>query len=115
MIQFFLAAAKLNPCDKTDLIPAWYNGVTDPKTCQVQIDSLSDITKVAGNIVSILLTAGSVLAAIFIIIGGIKYITSQGDPKAIAAAKNTILYAIIGFILTIAAFAIIRFLTTGLS
>lgn len=40
----------------------------------------------------------AMIAVIFILIGGIKYITSQGDEDAAAAAKNTILFAVIGLI-----------------
>lgn len=43
------------------------------------------------------------LAAIFIAIGGLKYTLSSGDPQGIQQAKNTILYAVIGLIVALAA------------
>jgi hypothetical protein len=40
----------------------------------------------------------SMIAIIMLVVGGLKYITSAGDEDAAAAAKNTILYAVIGLI-----------------
>ena len=50
-----------------------------------------------------------VIAVIMVIIGGINYTTSQGDPEKIKKAKNTILYGIIGLIISLLAFAIVSF------
>lgn len=52
--------------------------------------------------------AGS-LALLFVAIGGVRYIMSQGDPNNVSRAKNTILYALIGLVVTISAFAIVKF------
>lgn len=45
------------------------------------------------NIFSIVI---GIIAVVMIMIGGIKYITSQGDAAQTNTAKNTILYAAIG-------------------
>jgi len=50
-----------------------------------------------------------------IIYGGVKYSTSAGDPSKATAAKNTIMYAIVGLIVAILAFAIVRFVTTSVT
>jgi hypothetical protein len=44
-----------------------------------------------------------------LIVGGLRYITSNGDAQGATSAKNTILYAIIGLIVAILAYAIINF------
>jgi hypothetical protein len=44
-----------------------------------------------------------------IVIGGIKYTTSNGDSSAITSAKNTILYSVVGLVVAILAFAIVNF------
>ena len=49
------------------------------------------------------------LAVIMIVYGGIKYTSSAGDPTKTSSAKNTILYAVIGLIVALAAFAITSF------
>ena len=59
-------------------------------------------------IVNILLFVLGAIAVIMIIIGGIRYTLSGGDSSAITAAKNTILYAIIGVVVAILAYAIVN-------
>lgn len=49
------------------------------------------------------------LAVIMIIYGGFRYITSGGDSSGVTNAKNTILYAIIGLIVAVLAYAIVHF------
>ena len=51
-----------------------------------------------------------IAAVIFIILGGINYVTSQGDPNKIKKAKDTILYAVIGLVAALLAFAITTFI-----
>ena len=51
---------------------------------------------------------------IAIIIGGVKYMTSQGDAAKIKSAKDTILYAVIGLIVALLAFAITNFILGAL-
>ena len=50
------------------------------------------------------------ITLLFIVLGGFRYITSGGNPQATASAKDTILYAIIGLTITVAASAIVNFL-----
>lgn len=45
-----------------------------------------------------------------IIFGGFRYTVSQGDPGKVKKAKDTIMYAIIGLIIVLAAFAITNFI-----
>lgn len=47
------------------------------------------------------------LAFLFMIIGGFRYVVSQGDPQNIARAKNTIMYALIGLVVAIVAESIV--------
>lgn len=52
--------------------------------------------------------ASSLVAVIFILIGGINYMTSAGDAGKVAKAKSTILYAVIGLAVCVLAFAIVN-------
>lgn len=47
------------------------------------------------------------VGSIFFIVGGVKYATATGDPKALDGAKRTLTYAILGLVLVIGARAII--------
>ena len=71
--------------------------------------SVSDIVKTIVNVLLFIIAAVSV---IMIIIGGIKYTVSQGDQSAITSAKNTILYAVIGLMVAMFAYAIVNFVVT---
>lgn len=55
------------------------------------------------------LFAVGALAVVMVIIGGLLYATSQGDPKRTATAKKTIYFAVGGVILSLSATAIVRF------
>lgn len=50
-----------------------------------------------------------VAAVISMIVGGIMYATSAGDPSQVTKAKNIILYSVVGLIVAIMAFAITGF------
>lgn len=63
----------------------------------------------ARNIVAIIGLIAGVLSVIYLIIGGINYITAEGDPAKIKGAKSTILYAIVGLSVSILAPAIVGF------
>jgi len=56
-----------------------------------------------------------IIAVIFIIIGGINYLTSAGDTGKLEKGKKTILYACIGLAICVLAFAIVNWvINTGL-
>ncbi len=62
-----------------------------------------------GNILIFVTGAVSVLMAI---IGGMRYALAQGDSNAINEAKNTILYAIIGVVISLAAYGLVNFVAS---
>ena len=49
------------------------------------------------------------VSVIMIIYGGFKYVTSAGESSAVASAKNTILYAVVGLVIAILAYTIASF------
>jgi hypothetical protein len=77
-------------------IPNWSGARTFPEIMSAIVDTL--------------VIFAAVVAVIAIIIGGYQYITSAGNPEKAAQAKNTLLYAIIGLIVVMSAYIIIRFI-----
>lgn len=75
--------------------------------CNRQNDA--EVAPLIGSIVNILLYVAGVVAIIFMILGGLKLITSTGDSGKVASGRNTILYASIGLIVTVLAYAIVQF------
>lgn len=72
----------------------------------VQTDEVSTLTQ---NVITALFVILGAIAVIMIIIGGIRYTTSNGDSSQTKAAKDTILYAVIGLVVAIMAYAIVSF------
>lgn len=61
------------------------------------------------KIVNILSVIVGIVAVIMIIIGGFRYITSGGKQESVTAAKNTILYAVVGLVIVALAQIIVKF------
>lgn len=66
------------------------------------------------RITSIALYVIGAISVIMLILGGLRYIISGGDNKKVTDAKNTILYAIIGLIFAVLAYAIVRFVLNSI-
>ena len=66
------------------------------------------------SIVNTALFVIGAVAVLMLIYGGVRYTISGGDEKAITSAKNTILYAIVGIVIAVLAYAIINFVLTSL-
>ena len=78
-------------------------------TGQKDSRSAGDLAK---DFVNIMLFAVGILAVIMLIWGGIRYVLSGGDSGAVSSAKKTILYAVVGLIVAILAYAIVNFVIT---
>lgn len=59
-------------------------------------------------IIKLLLLVAFIVAFIFLVIGGIRWITAGGDPKGVEAARNTVTAALIGLVIVLSAFALIK-------
>ena len=74
----------------------------------MDVAKLSDLEIIFENVVSVLLALGGFALLIMLLIGGFKYLTSGGDPKAVEGAKNTLTYAIGGVVLLAASYLILK-------
>lgn len=54
-----------------------------------------------------------IVAVVMIIIGGFNMMISSGDPGKVKKGKDTILYGIIGLVVSLLAFAIVNFVING--
>lgn len=82
-----------------------------------QVATLDCIAPILANVVFWLLVFAGVVALVLIIYSGIKFITSSGDQKQVEGARKILTYAILGLILILLSFAIVRFIaeTTGVT
>jgi TRAP-type C4-dicarboxylate transport system permease small subunit len=79
---------------------------------EIRDTNLPNIRATSENLRDVLQIAIAIVAALsilFIMIGGLRYIMSDGDPQAAGQAKSTIIYALIGLLIAVAAQAIVAF------
>lgn len=55
-----------------------------------------------------------IVAVVIIIVGGVNYMTSQGDPSKITKGKKIMITGIVGLIICVIAFAIVNFVLKAL-
>lgn len=84
------------------------NGADAAKGADQSSDLFGD-TGVFRTITNVLLFIIGAISVIMLIIGGLRYTVSGGDSSAVTGAKNTILYAIVGIIVAVLAYAIVNF------
>lgn len=78
-----------------------------------QADQLFGDGGIFQTITNVLLFIIGAISVIMLIIGGIRYVVSGGDQAAVTSAKNTILYAVIGIVVAILAYALVNFVITS--
>jgi hypothetical protein len=125
------ATARAADCKDSGTIsvfPAWYkglcndkgDGIVSPKDIQKKLPNDTSgiatfITKIATNLVELLLYVVGYVSLIFIIWGGFKYMISGDNASGTSSAKKTILNAVIGLILSIMAIAIVNLITGAIA
>ena len=87
-------------------------GLQDGANAAKGADQVSDLFGATGiftTLTNVLLFIIGAISVIMIIIGGLRYVVSGGDSSKVSAAKNTILYAVVGIVVALLAYAIINF------
>ena len=72
-------------------------------------DAGTKIDTTIQNVINLLSVAVGIAAVVMVIIGGFRYVTSAGNAETTKAAKNTILYALIGLVIVALAQLIVNF------
>lgn len=73
-----------------------------------QLSQQTSLVTVVQAIIRFILLIAFVLAFIFLLIGGLRWITAGGDEKAVAGARGMITGALIGLVIVLLAYAIIK-------
>lgn len=98
--------------------PTWYRGLVNKNNgnCEIQMlgsgmDGLSkSIWKIVLNVIEAAMMLVGYLSIIFIIYGGILYLTSAGGADGVKRAKSSITNAVIGLVISIVAVAVVEFI-----
>jgi len=72
------------------------------------------LPKLIGKYINIFLSILGVLFVILIVYGGYSWMTAYGNEQKLTKAKDTIINAVIGLIIVLAAYTISSFVVTGL-
>ncbi|OGE05314.1 hypothetical protein A3F45_03465 [Candidatus Curtissbacteria bacterium RIFCSPHIGHO2_12_FULL_41_17] len=89
-------------------------GTIDPPEGAVTVtgDPTSTIAGLIRNGISLLLIASFVIALIWTIIAGLRFVFSGGDEKAIGQSWSSIYWGLIGMVVVMGSFAIIKLVET---
>lgn len=85
------------------------NVPVDSTICNSVNDESGDLPNMLGVIINTLLILIGMVSVVMIVIGGFRYTLSRGEASEIKTAKDIILYAIIGLIVAVMAYAIVNF------
>ena len=80
-----------------------------------QPTELFGVDGIFSTITNILLFVVGALSVVMLIVGGLRYVVSGGNNASITAAKNTVLYAVVGLIIAFLAYAAINFILDSLT
>jgi len=89
-------------------------GAADVRDETQQAETLFGDGGIFTTIVNVALYVIGAVSVLMLIYGGIRYTMSGGDTAAVTAAKNTILYALIGVVVALLAYAIVNFVLQNL-
>lgn len=98
--------------------PTWYKYLpsVDPvpgkpvQACAPDINGIGDIWLVVAAVLEMLLRVAAIAAVVFVIWGGVQYITSQGQSEKTVQARKTITNALIGLVLAVGSAALVSFI-----
>lgn len=117
-VGMLMFATPVAAADDTDCSDVTSGGIGKGAECAKPDTAPSQLfgkNSIFTTVTSILLFIIGAIAVIMLIVGGIKYVVSQGDQTSITNAKNTILYAIIGIVVAFLAYAAVGFVTDQLN
>ncbi len=117
--RLYFAAAAI--CDKDKQasgffgLPKWYKylpyDLSDvTHRCEIQVTSIAQYWLIGFALIDILLRVAGLIAIGFVVWGGIQFVTSQGEPDKTAAARSTVINALIGLVIAVAAATIVTFI-----
>lgn len=100
--------------------PAYAQTCTGGKDCvtkganNVQTGSSKTLPENIEQVTNLLLFLLGAVAVIMLVIGGFKFVTSNGSAEQVKSAKNTVMYAIVGLVVAIVAYAVVRWVVAQL-
>ncbi len=87
-------------------------GTTEASSALTKVSSTANsgksVNDLTDTIISTMLFIVGILSVAMIIYSGIRYVTAHGDKSQIESAKNTLIYSVVGLVISITAYAIVN-------
>ncbi|MDB5166144.1 MAG: rane protein of unknown function [Candidatus Saccharibacteria bacterium] len=90
--------------------PTWYKYLSCGPDNTPQLNNINNVWLVGAAVIELLIRLGALLAIGFVIYGAIGFVTSQGEPNKTAEARHTIIDALVGLIIAVAATTILSYI-----
>ena len=81
-------------------------GITGDPNCATAAPGFESVWENVLNLVSFVVGA---IAVLMLIIGGIRFVVSNGDPGQVQSARNTVIYSLVGVVIALVARGIVTF------
>ena len=84
--------------------------------CNGGFAPLPELETIFANVLNVITVLAGFAVLLMLVIGAFRYMTAQGDPKAVGAARSTMTWALVGLFFIIAAWFVVLFISqfTGL-
>jgi hypothetical protein len=90
--------------------PVWDKYLQHNPDCGPKLTAMGDIWLILLALIEILLRVAVFVAIAYVLLGGFKYITSRANPDKVSTAKTTVIDALIGLVIAVAATAVVSFI-----
>jgi hypothetical protein len=112
---FFILHASAHPAHAQTTI--WSGNCVGSITDTQDVATLQGIECLLGNVLVVALRLIGIVMFLMLLVGGVRYLTSGGDPKAIEGAQQTITLALTGLVMAILSWFILAIIAefTGIT
>ncbi len=97
--------------------PTWHKYLDGTTTtvdgvdvCTPKLSGINDVWSIGLALIEILLRVAILAAIVYVMLGGFKYVTARGNADKLENAKTSIIDAMIGLVIAIAATAVVAFI-----
>lgn len=96
-----VVSASFNYSDVCNNQSTGNSAVCSANSSQTSTTTTNPVTSTIGNIINVVVEIAGIIAVIIIIISGVKYATAGGDPNKAKAARNNLIYALVGLVVIV--------------
>jgi Type IV secretion system pilin len=108
-VQLALLVSAVLPYPQKALAACTDPTIAGGASCAAGTGSSTDLLSNIKVITNTLILVVGIASVIMIIIGALRYVLSAGNEKATSGAKDNIIYAVVGLVIAVIAYAIVNF------